>query len=236
MSYGMQNSQGPAAAKAGTKLQGGFTQGQMPLYTPEQSQLFQQQFAHTGPDSHTGRLAAGDQSYFNEIEAPALRQFSGIQGNIASRFSGQGMGGRRSSGFQHEMNAKTSDFAQDLASKRMGLQRQAIQDLMGMSNQILNQKPYENYAVKKQPKQSFWQKLMGGVAPIAGAIGGGFLGGPMGASAGAQLGNAFGSGFSGQESPGMDFSGLSGLSNSWNQGNALKGAYGQRQPSFGGTY
>lgn len=204
----MQNSQVPMSAKAGQKLEGGFKQGQMPNFTPEQAQLFAQQFSHVGPESQTGRLAAGDQTMFDEMEAPAKRQFSAQQGQIASRFSGYGMGGRKGSGFQHEMNAASSDFAQDLASKRMDMQRQAIKDLMGMSNTILNQKPYENYMTKKQPKQPWWKKALNIAAPIVGGV----FGGPAGASAGAMFGNAMNSdeGFNG-----ADFSQLSGMSNKW---------------------
>src|ERR1700677_4482110 len=85
-------------------------------YTPQQQSLFENQFSHVDPNSYTSRLASGDQSMFQEIEAPALRQFNELQGQNASRFSGMGLGARRGSGFQNYQNQATSDFAQDLQS------------------------------------------------------------------------------------------------------------------------
>lgn len=133
----------------GDKIPSGYSKAQINQYTPQQTQLFEDSFSHLGPKSYLSRLASGDQSQFDEMEAPAMRQFQGLQGQLASRFSGMGMGGRKSSGFQNSANQATSDFAQDLQSKRMELRNQAIRDLMGMSNQLLNQRPYEKMLSKK---------------------------------------------------------------------------------------
>lgn len=175
----------------GNKVPSGYKTAQLQQFTPEQMQLFKQLFSHTSPDSYLSRLAGGDQSFFDEIEAPALQQFSGLQGNIASRFSGAGsLGARKSSGFQNTMNSAASDFAMQLQSQRQGLQRQAIQDLMGMSSQLFGQRPYEQFLIpKQQNKSSGWGGLAG--AGI-GAVGGYFAGDPF---KGAQLGYAVGSGF-----------------------------------------
>lgn len=146
-------------------------------FSPEQMNLFRQLFANVSPGSYLSRLAGGEQGMFDEMEAPALRQFNEIQGGIASRFSGMGMGARRSSGFQNTMNQASSNFAQDLQSKRQGLQQQAIIDLMGMGNDLLGQKPY---ALNEKP-QSGWSKFaeaFGGALP--GAIAG-MAGSPAGA-------------------------------------------------------
>jgi len=207
---------GATGTGMGNKIPSGYKMGRMQNFDPNQQQLFQQMFSHASPDSMTGRLAGGDQSAFEEMESPAMRQFAGLQGNIASKFSGMGQGARNSSGFQNEMNQGASDFAQQLQSQRQQLQRQALQDLMGMSNTLLGQKPYENFMVKKQRKPSFLQRVMGGAAPIAGGLIGGFFGGPGGAAAGYSIGNSFGKGMTGQEDQGsIDWSGISGLSNSW---------------------
>lgn len=162
-------------------------------YTPEQMDLFQNAFNFVGKDSYLNRLASGDEEIFNQIEAPALRQFSGLQGNIASRFSGMGMGARKSSGFQNTMNQAASDFALQLQAQRQGLQQQAIQELMGLSNQLLSQRPYG--LVEKKNKPSFWQSVVGGVAPAAGAGIGGYFGGPEGAQMGYNAGSAFSQAF-----------------------------------------
>jgi len=152
-----------SSGATGDKIPSGYKAGRISNFTPEMMELFRSLFSHVSPDSYTGRLAGGDQSLFEEMEAPALRQFSGLQGNLASRFSGMGsFGGRSSSGFQNTINQASSDFAQDLQSKRQALQRQAIMDLMGMGNTLLGQRPYENFLVPKE--KGFWESLMGGMA------------------------------------------------------------------------
>lgn len=180
MSYGMNSSRGNASTGANIgptatgnmreKIPSGYKKGVLQNFDPNQMQLYQQLFQNVAPDSYLSKLAGGDESLFNEIEAPALRQFSGLQGNLASRFSGMGMGGRHSSGFQNTANQAASDFAQDLQSRRQGLMRQAIQDLMGISNDLLGQRPYEQFLTKKTHKQPFWKQLLGIVSPIGGDI------------------------------------------------------------------
>jgi len=166
------------------KIPSGYKKGMMQQFTPEQMQLFQQMFGQVGPESYLSKLAGGDQSMFGEIEAPALRQFSALQGNLASRFSGMGgLGARKSSGFQNTMNSAASNFAQELQSNRKNLQRQAIMDLMGLSNQLLEQRPYENFMIKKQ--QSPWAGILGKLAgAVPGALAGFMSGGPAGAAMG----------------------------------------------------
>lgn len=142
----------------GNKIPKGYSYGQIGQYTPEQQQQFGSQFEHVGPDSYLAKLARGDQSAFAESEAPAMRQFNELQGGIASRFSGMGSGARRSSGFQNTVNQASSNFAQDLASRRMDMRRNAINDLMGLSNTLLGQRPYDQFVTEK-PKP-FWQEAL----------------------------------------------------------------------------
>jgi hypothetical protein len=188
--------------KSGNKIPKGYQASQLQQFTPEQMQLFQQMFGRLGPDSYLSKLAGGDQSTFEQIEAPAMQQFSGLLGNLSSRFSaGGGQGGgqgaissRHSSGFQNETSSAAQNFASQLQSQRQGLQQQAIRDLMGFSNQLLGQRPYETSLYEKQQKGGLggW----GGVGGAAlGGIGGFFAGGPAGAMTGAQLGHKLGSGF-----------------------------------------
>lgn len=197
---------GPTGATrqpTGQKRVGGYDIQRLQNFTPEQMQLHQSLFSHVGPESYTSRLAAGDQSLFDEMEAPALRQFSGLQGNLASRFSAGGggagaMSNRRSGAFKRTGSAAASDFAQELQSRRQGLQRQAIKDLMGMSTDLLNQRPYEQFL--QEPKKPIWQQLIGGALPIAGAVGGGYLGSlygdPIGgATIGGKVGRSASEGF-----------------------------------------
>lgn len=148
----------------GNQVPKGYKSGQLQQFTPEQMQLFSQLFGQVGPDSFLSKLAGGDQSMFEQMEAPALKQFSELQGGLASRFSGMGSGARRSSGFQNTMNQASSDFASQLQSNRQNLQRQALMDLMGISSQLLGQKPYEQFLVEKPQKQNIWGNIAGGFA------------------------------------------------------------------------
>lgn len=184
---------GPTGAFSGDKIPSGYRMGQINQFTPQQHRLFKQMFGQVSPDSYLSRLAGGDQSMFEEMEAPAFRQFNQLQGNLASRFSGMGGGARRSSGFKNMSSAAASNFAQDLASQRQALQRQAIMDLMGISQSLLGQRPYEKFLVEKQQKQpsGFGSLIGAGV----GGLGGFLAGGPVGAMQGAQFGYGLGSAF-----------------------------------------
>lgn len=158
---------GPAGTSVGQKMSGniipkGYRQGQLQQFTPEQMNLFRQMFSQVGPESFLSKLAGGDQSQFEALEAPAMRQFAGLQGDIASRFSGAGMGARRSSGFGQAQTSAAQQFAESLQAQRLGLQRQALMDLMGISESLLGQRPYEQFMVQKQP--SFLQQLGLGAA------------------------------------------------------------------------
>lgn len=176
---------GPAGSANGLNA-AGYEKIRTEQFTPEQMQLFQSMFSQLGPNSQTAKLAGGDQSSFDQLEAPAMRQFGELQGQLASRFSGAGMGARRSSGFQNASTQATQDFASQLQSQRMGIQRQALSDLMGMSNQLLNQRPYEDYLTEKA--NPWWHSLVSAGLPIAGAAVGGFAGGVPGALAGGYAG------------------------------------------------
>ncbi len=174
----------------GMKIGGGQKIQQTPAFDPQQMELYQQLFGYLGPDSFLSRLASGDQSMFAEVEAPALKQFGELQGGMASKFSGMGMGGRHSSGFGNSMNAAASDFAQQLQSQRLGMRNQALQDLMGMSNTLLSQKPYDTMARERTHhgsgnQQGGWGGAASGA--MAGAGTGAMLG-PWGAAAGGIIG------------------------------------------------
>ena len=188
----MSGYKGSTGFGAGNKIPAGYKQGQMQQFTPEQMKLFQSLFGMIGPDSYLSKLAGGDESLFAEMEAPAMRQFGEFQGDLASRFSGMGMGSRKGSGFANAMTQGASDFASDLQAKRQELQRQAIMDLMGISQNLLSQKPYEKFLIEKQKKKSPWGSMIGAGL---GGLGGFMLGGPAGAFQGAGLGSSLGSNF-----------------------------------------
>ncbi len=184
-------------ASGGDIIPKGYSKGQMQKYGPESMEIYNQLRGMMGPGSQTARLAAGDEEMFNQMEAPAMRQFNQLQGQNASRFSGMGMGARRGSGFQNYQSQATSDFAQDLQSRRMDLMRQAIQDLRGMGSDLLDRDPTEKFLVEKPQKQKKsglggWGGVGGG---IVGGVGGFLAGGPAGGLSGAKIGYNVGSAF-----------------------------------------
>lgn len=241
MSYGM-NSTGLSSGTTNTgkpfkeKIPKGYGVSRVQQYTPQQMGLHEQQFANVAPGSFLSRLAQGDPRLFEELEAPALRQFASQQGNLAARFSGMGaggsqaaLGGRHSSGFRQGMNQAAADFAQQLQAQRLGLTRQGLQDLMEMSNTLLNQRPFETRLYEKPQKEKFnWQGLLGGAV---GGVGGFFAGGgnPMTALMGAQAGYGIGSSLGGHGGGGGSLS--SGM-DSLNFGNLFSGVQGTG--GFGG--
>lgn len=163
---------------------------QLQTYTPEQMELQRMGEERVGPASYISRLSQGEPGIFDEMEAPAYRQFNQQMGNLSSRFSnlgGQGsLSSRGSSGFRNEASSAASNFAQDLQSRRQDLMRQATMDLHGMSQQLLGNRPYERYIEEQEPDQGWdWGGMLGGAG---GAILGGLTGGPMGAIGGAGAG------------------------------------------------
>lgn len=107
-------------------------------------------------------LAGGDQSQFDAMEAPALRQQGALQGNLASRFSGGfgqgGSGMRHSSGFRNTMSEANTDLAERLQGNRMNLQQNALQQLMGLSDSLLNRPTFQSGFAQKQTP--FLQQLL----------------------------------------------------------------------------
>lgn len=179
----------------GDRIPEGYDIAELQNFDPRQMKLYKQGFKSVGKNSYLSKLAGGDQSQFAEMEAPAHRQFQGQLGNLASRFSQQGMGSRRSSGFQNQATAASSNFAQDLQSRRQELQRQAILDMHNISQQLMGQRPKERSLVQQpQEESSGWGGMFGaGVGAIGGlAVSGG---NPGVALKGAQLGYSVGSGF-----------------------------------------
>lgn len=140
----------------------GYQLGQLQQFSPDQMDLFKRMFGQVSGDSQLGKLASGDQSQFEQLEAPALKQFGQLQSSIANRFAGAGsFGGTTSSGHQQAQNTASSDFAQQLQSNRINLQQQALKDLFGLSSSLLSQRPFDQFLVEDKPKEKpWWQDLL----------------------------------------------------------------------------
>jgi hypothetical protein len=180
--------------------QSGYDVVQTPRMSPQVRALWEQLMGGSqgGVEAglgHLSDLARGDQSHFAALEAPALRQFNALQGNLASRFSGMGSGARHSSGFQNAATGAATDLSERLQSQRLGLQQSAIDRLLGIYGDLMHNDPYEMMLTERQRKPNIWQKLLGGILPGAGAGLGGLFGGPAGALLGGQLGAGAGRSF-----------------------------------------
>lgn len=179
----------------------GYNVVQTPRMSDSTRQIWEQLLGGAQPGVSSGltqlsKLAGGDPSQFEALEAPAYRQFAGLQGSTASRFSGMGQGARHSSGFQNTMENQSTDLAERLQSQRMGLQQGAIDQLLSIYGNLMQNDPYEMMLMQqKQRKPSKWQQLLGGSLPFVGAGLGGLFGGPAGATMGASLGSSAGQSF-----------------------------------------
>ena len=174
---------GPTGSASGLKGTG-YKQISSPTMNPQQLQLTQMLHGLLGQQGggfqkglgQLAGMAGGDQSQFAQMEAPALRQFGQLQGNLASRFSGMGSGARNSSGFQNTMGEAGVDLAERLAGKRMDYQQQALQQLLGLSESLLGRPTFQSGFLEKQ--KPMWQQLLvsgagglGGLASGAGNLG-----------------------------------------------------------------
>lgn len=157
----------PSILSAGAGLMGaisggGSKEGKVKTYeqlSPEQRQRFQELIQQSGMSAgmqYLQGLASGDESTFAESEAPAMRQLGEMQGSLASRFSGMGMGGRKSSGFQNAVGGQAREMAEDLAAKRQGMRSNAIQSLMGLNQSLLNIQPTGQYMQAPRQKANLW--------------------------------------------------------------------------------
>jgi hypothetical protein len=113
-------------------------------------------------------IASGDQSYFDQLEAPAKRQFGELQSGIASRFSGMGSGARRSSGHANAQSGAATDFAERLQSQRIGMQQKAWEQLLGMGTHLFDQNLFETSLIPK--KKSGWESFFEGLGNVGGTV------------------------------------------------------------------
>lgn len=174
---GVNTATGSSSPSAKSQSVGNYDVVSLDRLSPEQKALFQRLMEGSGAGVDQGlqnlsRLASGDPEQFAALEAPALRQFGQLQGGLASRFSGMGMGARRSSGFQNTTNAAAMDLAERLQGQRMNLQQSAIDQLLGLSKSLLGTDMYnQGFLPKSKP---FWQELLlglsGGIGQGIGAL------------------------------------------------------------------
>jgi len=151
----------------------GYRQRKVANFTPEQMQLFQKLLGGLnggggleGGVDYLSKLAGGDEESFQQMEKPAYSAFQSQLGNIGSRFAGAGAVG--SSAFQNATSGAAQSFAENLGAKRHGVQQDAIERLLGLSNNLLGQKPYDTFLEKKTGWGDILQKLLPGILSLFG--------------------------------------------------------------------
>jgi hypothetical protein len=152
----------------------GYNAIQTSRLNPQQQQLFSQIFGSISPHlggavGNIGSLAAGGTpEMWAQLEAPALRQFEELLGSAATRFGGPqyGTGATKSSGFKNYLTGAAGDLAQQLQSQRLGLQNQAINQLLGLYGNLMGQETFDTgFLPRKKP---WWQELIANLSPAIG--------------------------------------------------------------------
>ena len=174
-----------AGAASPTSNIAGYKLRQTPQFTPQQMQLFQQLLGGVeggggleGGLGYLSQLAGGEEGAFQQAEAPAYSAFQKGLGQIGSRFSQ--LGARDSSAFQQAVSGSAAGLGEQLGAQRQGLQQSAIDRLLGLSQSLLGQRPYETQLQEEGGIN--WQEILGMLAGSAGgAVGGPILGGLGGA-------------------------------------------------------
>ena len=136
-----------------------------------------------------------DPDFFNNIEAPAFRQFNEqIVPDLANRFASMGSGGSTgSTAFRNQLGREGSNLATNLAAQRSGLQQQGVGQQLQYSQQPI-QNMMQMLQQSLQPTQNTYTPpssgLLGGIIPgLAGGLSAGY---------GQQLGQSMAPRFSGQ--------------------------------------
>ncbi len=133
-----------------------------------------------------------DQDFFNKFEAPAMRQFEELQGDIGNRFAGMGSGGSTgSTGFRNVMAREGQNLSSNLAAQRGQMQQGAVPQMLQYSQQ-----PVSNWMTQMQQALQPTQNQYTPAAPgfggnIAASMFGGLSQG-YGNAMGNQMANYFG--------------------------------------------
>jgi hypothetical protein len=157
----------PSGYAAGNQAISGYKTQQLPTMTPQMQQLFQSLLGGAGGGanaglSHLSGLASGNQSSFEEQEAPAYAAFNKTLGQVGSKYSFYNA--QDSSAFQNALAGEGGKLAQNLQGQRSDIRNNAIKDLLGFSNQLLGKNPFEN-VLQKEDEGFDFGGLLGQVLP-----------------------------------------------------------------------
>ncbi len=129
---------------------------QKPIYNPQQEELLNMLLGSLGQQLPGGlqnlqNILGGDQGTFEAFERPARRAFEQQTiPTIAERFTGQGAGAQRSSAFGQALGTAGRELEEDIFSKRIGMQSDALSQLLGMLGPAISPRQYQ-YTKPRQP-------------------------------------------------------------------------------------
>ena len=158
---------GPSGSAPPTKNVTGYKAHQIQNYTPQAMKFYEDYMdkigggAMKGADYYT-KIAAGDQSVFDEIEKPAYNAYEKQIGALGNRFSH--LGALDSNYFENATAGAGRELQENLASKRTELRQKAIDTLMNQSSALLDKKPFETvYEKEKDPNE--WMNVLSSMGP-----------------------------------------------------------------------
>lgn len=143
----------------------------LPTMSGEQNQLFSQLLqALSGSGGGFNQSLGLLQQYLNpesdiykNFEQPYLDEFNQeTVPQLAERFAGLGGGmggGLSSSGFGQSLGTAGASLQTQLAGMKSGIQRQSIQDILGLGQGALSQQPFAY--LQKQASPGFWAQAAG---------------------------------------------------------------------------
>lgn len=163
---GLKSNFGPAGAKNFKGNIAGHKYAQLPTMSPEQLNFFQALLSQAQPGTSQGidflsKLSGGDQSQFEQLESPYYSALDRAGAQLGSRFSGLGMGGQQSSGFQNALAGQAKDLSELLGSQRMQLQQNAIRELLGLSQSLLGTPTFQNFLTPPKQKSPGFLDCLG---------------------------------------------------------------------------
>lgn len=128
-----------------------------PIYNPQQEDLLNQILGGISPNitsalQNLQNILGGNESTFESFERPARRNFEQkTLPTIAERFTGQfGEGSQRSSAFGQALGTAGKELEEDLFSKRIGFQGDALSQILQLLGSGLAPRQYQ-YTRPREP-------------------------------------------------------------------------------------
>src|ERR1044071_6394499 len=161
----------------GSKIPKGYSQYSLPTMGADQKHVYdmlRSQFQAGAGDVYQKLfgLAGGKSDMFEQLEAPALRQFQQqIAPGIAARSSGSGIS--NSSGMQNAIAGAGANLAENLQAQRMGLMERSMQNVLGLGDRLLGTQTQQFGLVQKENILRDIMQLLGSAGSQIGGIYGG---------------------------------------------------------------